>query len=125
LPTVKADAGAITQCLQNLISNAIKYGRNAGLAHIDVEAEASTDDHTVRISVVDGGPGIDSSDLPLIFEPFFRGKNARSDIPGSGLGLNLVRRLMAGQGGQVTVESKVGEGTRFTLHLPEIVESSS
>ena len=122
LPVVKADAVAVTQCLQNLISNAIKYGRRAGIAHIEVEASANAADHTVRISVIDQGLGIDSSDLPQIFEPFYRGKNARSDIPGSGLGLNLVRRLITGQGGRVTVESKVGEGTRFTMHLPEMPE---
>jgi signal transduction histidine kinase len=124
LPAVKADAGAITQCLQNLLSNAIKYGHNAGMAKIEVAAEANVEEHTVQIRVMDSGPGIDSSDLPQVFEPFFRGKNARSDIPGSGLGLNLVRRLMTGQGGRVTVESKTGEGTTFTLHLPEMMESS-
>ncbi len=124
LPRVKADERALTDCLQNLVSNALKYGEaNAG-KRIKVEARRS-DSNTVIISVADSGPGIDAADLPHIFEPFYRGRNARSDTPGSGLGLNLVRRLMTAQGGKVTVESQPSRGARFTLHLAAVVERTA
>ena len=67
----------------------------------------------------DDGPGIDPADLPHIFEPFYRGRNAMaSHTAGSGLGLSLVRHTAAGHGGRVTVESRPGQGARFTIHLP-------
>src|SRR6185436_6781970 len=121
LPKVSADERALTECLQNLLSNAMKYGRTEPLTRIQIEARRA-DINTVVVSVVDFGPGIETPDLPHIFEPFFRGKNARSDTPGSGLGLNLVRRMMNAQGGRVTVESEPGQGARFTLHLNALPE---
>jgi signal transduction histidine kinase len=125
LPMVEADERALTECLQNLLSNAMKYGRNgSAVTHIRIEARRA-DRNTVTVSVADSGPGIDPQDLPHIFEPFFRGRNARSDTPGSGLGLNLVRRTINAQGGRVTVESEPGGGARFTLHLTAIAETAS
>jgi signal transduction histidine kinase len=124
LPKVKADATALAECLQNLLSNAIKYGRNEPVTRIRIDARR-TDNNTVTISVEDAGPGIEPPDLPHIFEPFFRGRNVRSDAPGSGLGLNLVRRMMNAQGGRVTVESEPGHGARFTLHLTTVIEAVS
>jgi signal transduction histidine kinase len=125
LPMVQADERAFTECLQNLLTNAMKYGRNGSAVNqIRIEARRA-DRNTVTVSVADSGPGIDPPDLAHIFEPFFRGKNARSDTPGSGLGLNLVRRMMNAQGGRVTVESEPGQGARFTLHLTAISETES
>jgi len=124
LPKVRADERALTECLQNLLSNAIKYGRNGSHSRIRIEARRA-DSNTVVITIADSGPGIAAADLPHIFEPFFRGRNARSDTPGSGLGLNLVKRLMSAQGGHVTVESEPGNGTRFTLHLNAVHEAAS
>jgi signal transduction histidine kinase len=124
LPKVKADERALTECLQNLLSNALKYGRTEPVTRIQIEARR-TDSNTVVLSVVDFGPGIETPDLPHIFEPFFRGKNARSDTPGSGLGLNLVRRMMNAQGGRVTVQSEPGQGARFSLHLSAFSEAAS
>ena len=124
LPNVKADERALTDCLQNLLSNATKYGRMGSRSKVKVEARRS-DPNTVIISVADSGPGIDSADLPHIFEPFYRGRNARSETPGSGLGLNLVRRLMSAQGGKVTVESEPGQGARFTLYLTAVKEQTT
>src|SRR5262249_6570307 len=121
LPNVKADESALGECLQNLLSNAIKYGRTDSGTRIQIDARRA-DAHTVVVSVADSGPRIEASDLAHIFEPFFRGKNARSDTPGSGLGLNLVSRIMHAQGGRITVDSEPGAGTRFTLHLNVIQE---
>jgi signal transduction histidine kinase len=72
----------------------------------------------VQITVADRGPGIAPKDLPHIFEPFFRGKNVAGTISGAGLGLCLVERNLRALGGSVTVQSALGEGTSFTLHLP-------
>jgi signal transduction histidine kinase len=123
LPPVKADESALSECIQNLVSNAVKYGRNSSGIHIRIDARKASAD-TVLITVADSGPGIDSSDLPQVFEPFFRGKNARSDTPGSGLGLNLVSRMMDAQGGRITVESEPGKGATFTLHLAVAQEAT-
>jgi len=124
LPRVKADERALVECLQNLLANALKYGTSGGVARIEVDARRA-DPNTVVVTVADNGPGIDAADLPHIFEPFYRGKNARSDTPGSGLGLDLVRRMMQAQGGSVTVESEPGRGARFTLHLTAVPEAVS
>jgi signal transduction histidine kinase len=124
LPRVRADERAFTECLQNLLANAIKYGCCESAPRIKVEARRDGG-NTVIVSVADSGPGIDGEDLNHIFDPFFRGKNAGSDTPGSGLGLNLVRRMMSAQGGRVTVESEPGRGTRFSLHLSVISEAAS
>lgn len=122
LPPVKADESALSECIQNLVSNALKYSQTTTGIHIRLAARKASAD-TVLITVADSGPGIDSADLPQIFEPFFRGKNARSDTPGSGLGLNLVSRMMDAQGGRITVESEPGKGAAFTLHLAVAQES--
>ncbi len=124
LPPVKADESALSECIQNLVSNAVKYGRTPSGVAIRIGARRETA-NTVLITVADSGPGIDAEDLPQIFEPFFRGKNARSDMPGSGLGLNLVSRMMDAQGGRITVESESGKGAAFTLHLTVAQEATS
>jgi signal transduction histidine kinase len=73
----------------------------------------------VSITVEDRGLGIAPEDLPHVFEPFYRGQEAKSrKIHGSGLGLSLVRRTATAHGGRVAVESVPGRGTVFTLHLP-------
>src|SRR5262249_6665187 len=116
LPRVKADERAFAECLQNLLTTALKYGCSEDAARILLEARRDPNGSVV-VSVADFGPGIDTADLEHIFDPFFRGKNATSELPGSGLGLNLVHRMMNAQGGRVSVESQPGRGTRFTLHL--------
>src|SRR5690606_27662215 len=84
LPPVQADPSALSQCLQNLIANALKYGKDARWLGI----RASRDDTEVQISVTDRGTGIGPADLPHIFEPFYRSPSARiAQIPGTGLGL--------------------------------------
>jgi signal transduction histidine kinase len=73
----------------------------------------------VHVTVEDRGPGVLPSDLPHIFDPFFRGRGATErQIQGSGLGLALVRAIANAHGGHVDVVSREGSGTAFTLHLP-------
>jgi signal transduction histidine kinase len=119
LDQVVADFEALVHCLENLISNAMKYS-GAG-RRIAIQALASPDSNgrEIQIRVEDAGVGIDSKDLPHIFDAFYRGEAAVSgQIAGSGLGLSIVRDLMQAMGGAATVQTKSGAGSVFTLHLP-------
>lgn len=114
LPPVLADSRWLAHAVQNLVSNAIKYGDGKW---IGIRSEAAAGQ--ARVHVEDRGPGIDPSDLPHTFEPFYRGRNATgSQIHGVGLGLNLVKRIAEAHGGAVDVKSAPGQGARFTLSLP-------
>lgn len=115
LPRVMADPTSLTHCLANLLTNAVKFGSPGAPVTIDASHDPRKD--RVRISVHNQGPGIDVDELPHLFEPFFRGHDT-SRIPGSGLGLSLVRRMMTRQKGEVTVETEPGAGATFTLHIP-------
>jgi signal transduction histidine kinase len=119
LPLVITDPEALSKCLENLISNAMKY--SAENRWLGVHAELAPDPllREVRISVEDKGIGISASDLPHVFEPFYRGIGVRDgQVRGVGLGLYLVKRTMEAMGGGVSVSSKPGKGSVFTLHLP-------
>jgi len=121
LPPVKADAAALTQCVQNLLSNAFKYGRRGDAAHIEIFAKKDAGAREVQLSVSDDGSGIDGVDQKHLFEPFYRGVRIGSNVPGNGLGLHLVQRMMQSQGGSVTFtpSGQSGkEGAWFTLHIP-------
>ena len=124
LPQVLGDLPALSQCLQNLITNALKYGDQGRWISICASCEDSKDHHPeVRISVLDRGKGIDRSELPHIFEPFYRSPAAVADqIHGTGLGLPIAKSLAEAMGGRLSVTSEVGVGSIFTLHLPVIEE---
>ncbi len=115
VPSILGDADALRRAVGNLIHNAIKYGGDAGT----VEVRVRRADGRVEIAVSDAGPGIARQDLPHVFEPFYRGRNAtEAQIQGGGLGLSLVRHTALAHGGKITVESTPGEGTTFTRTLP-------
>jgi signal transduction histidine kinase len=115
LPSVKADSRALATCLRNLLENAMKHA--AAGQWIAIHAE--THPREIRLAVQDRGPGIPSGDRARIFHPFYRGALARkAQIPGSGLGLNLVRELMKQMGGRVTVRPNKPRGSIFVLHVP-------
>jgi len=119
LPPVLADQDALGRAVQNLIANAVKYGAAGGRLGIVVRRGSNRREPEVEIAVSDWGPGIDAEDLPHIFEPFYRGRNALDgQIHGNGLGLSLVKRIAEAHGGRLTVRSVPGDGTTFTLHLP-------
>jgi len=124
LPQVMGDLAALTQCLQNLIGNAVKYGGES--RWIGLRAFVAPAEHYIgqelRISVSDRGIGIDRSDLPHIFEPFYRSPRVNAmQIHGTGLGLSLATRIAETLGGRLSVVSELSVGSTFTLHLP-IVE---
>ena len=118
LPPLKADAAALTRCVQNLLSNAFKYGKRGEKAQIEIVAQRDGSGTELQLSVMDHGPGIDDADRKQLFEAFYRGHNVGSNIPGNGLGLHLVKRIMQAQGGRVTFNPAPYGGASFTLHIP-------
>lgn len=120
LPLVDGDLSALSQCLQNLVVNAVKYSGQSRNIAISAEIGEATDHGSgVEISVKDDGIGIAEADLAHVFEPFFRSPRAvASQIRGSGLGLSIAKRSAEASGGRLTVVSQEGVGSVFTLHLP-------
>jgi signal transduction histidine kinase len=119
LPPIIGDAAALRSAVQNLIANAVKYG--GADRWVGIKAEHATDrrQSEVRITISDHGPGISAEDLPHIFDPFYRGADAVArQVHGNGLGLSLVRRIVAAHGGRVTVTTRAGAGSAFTIALP-------
>jgi signal transduction histidine kinase len=127
LPNVMGDLPAISQCLQNLIVNAVKYsGKNRWIGISASVHDTRTNQREVRISVRDRGRGITSSELRHIFEPFYRSpKVVDEQIHGTGLGLAVARRIAHAMGGRLSVASELGVGSTFTLHLPVMLSSEA
>jgi len=110
-----AEPRALDHVLMNLVENAIKYTPPG--THVEVRVEPAED--RLRILVKDDGPGIAAHHLPRIFERFYRVDPGRSrEQGGTGLGLSIVKHLATRMEGDVTVESRLGAGTTFTLTLP-------
>jgi signal transduction histidine kinase len=115
---VRGDVAALRSAVQNLVANAIKYGGPDRWVGVRATRQSGRTGDEVRIDVSDHGHGIPPSEIPHIFEPFYRGGDAVArQIRGSGLGLSLVRRIVTAHGGRVSVASRAGE-TTFTIVLP-------
>ena len=113
--TVWADEEAVSQILENLIDNAVKYTSVGG--RIDIRCQ--TDAHQVWFEVSDNGIGIPEQELPRIFERFYRVDKARSrELGGTGLGLSIVKHLVQALHGTVQATSQPGKGTSFRVGLP-------
>ena len=107
------DSRLITQVLNNLISNAIKYSQPNPV----VKVKLFESENEILLSVRDNGIGIPKKDEQSLFQPFFRAENARQ-IQGNGLGLNIVRESVRMHGGELSFESHLGHGSTFIVHLP-------
>ncbi len=131
VPPVCADPKELRRVLSNIVENAIKYTPDGGR----IVLSASVEDSDVAINVADNGRGIPAEDLPILFDKFHRGRPARhsaavadgttnaefledADVSGVGLGLYLAQNVMQRMGGRITVQTEVGQGSTFTLHLP-------
>lgn len=121
---IRGDRIALESVFQNLVQNVIKHAVDGKYLGIIVSLEENTGKHQLRqiiIKIRDKGPGISAGEQKLLFEPFTRGKRAvEGQIPGNGIGLNLVRRIVTVHTGTVMVESKIGNGCTFIIKLPAV-----
>jgi signal transduction histidine kinase len=122
LPRVSIDPDRIKQVLTNLLSNALEHTPSTGTIRVTARVEGNC----VRVDVIDTGEGIPPQHLPFVFERFYRADPSRArSTGGSGIGLAIVKQLMQAHGGDVSVESQLGNGSRFSFTLPLPVDSSS
>jgi signal transduction histidine kinase len=110
---IQADTALLDQIVTNLVSNAIKYSGKSRRVEVTVASAAES----ATIAVRDFGIGIPEAELDQVFQRFFRASTAQG-LPGTGIGLELVRELVGLHGGRIAVESRVGEGSCFTVTLP-------
>jgi signal transduction histidine kinase len=134
VPPICADPKALRRVVSNLIENSIKYTPDGGLITVSAAREAK-DENFVVLSVADNGRGIPAEDLPVLFNKFHRGRPVRAnsttdedfledaDVSGVGLGLYLGKNVIEQMGGRITLETEVGRGSTFYLHLPLYRES--
>lgn len=113
LPEVSGDYDLLLLAIHNLLNNALKFTKPGDR----VEVRALEDGQAVVVEVADTGPGIPDEELPHVWQELYRGKGARG-VPGSGLGLALVRAIMERHGGQVNIRSRAGQGTVVSLRVP-------
>ena len=114
-PAVVADPDLLSRAVENLVSNAIKYSPGG----TEVTVSAAAEDAFLAIEVADQGYGIPAADLTRIFDKFYRVPRVEdAGVPGTGLGLSLVREIAELHGGSVTLKSEVNAGSRFTLRIP-------
>jgi cell cycle sensor histidine kinase DivJ len=115
LPEMIADKRALSQILLNLVSNAIRFTDHGGKVTLSARAEAVH----ITFAVEDNGVGISDADLERVGEPYFQAGNSYDRRQGgTGLGLSIVKGLVRLQGGELSIRSRVGEGTRVTVRLP-------
>jgi two-component system NtrC family sensor kinase len=115
LPRVLGNPPRLRQMLANLLDNAIKYTPEGGI----ISMRAHDEGEVVILNVSDSGQGIPPGDQPYIFDKFYRAANARQETSGSGLGLAIVKSIVDNHGGRIWLESRPGEGTTFTVMLPQ------
>ena len=120
LPLVMADEMALKHAIQNLLDNAVKYGtENSDWIGVAAHKIAAPNGDIVEVRISDRGTGIPKEEQSEIFNPFFRGRRAQQDqIHGTGLGLNLVKKIIEAHAGSIRVESEPGHGTSFILRIP-------
>lgn len=122
LPPVLGETDQLTQVFHNLVDNALKYGRSGtaiGITATFIARMPGTPAGALRIAVADAGDGIDAIHLPRLTERFYRADAGRSRrLGGTGLGLAIVKHIVNRHRGQLTISSRVGEGSTFTVFLP-------
>lgn len=111
---VMGDKGGLQQIFINLITNAVKFSPEQAI----VEVKVTTDEQLAHISISDQGLGIPADAIPHLFERFYRAQNVTiAEIPGSGIGLYIVKSIVDGLNGSIRVESQINQGTTFIVSL--------
>ena len=116
LPSARMDAPHIKEVLVHLLENAVKY--SSATAPIRITAEAKEKDRMLTISIADRGPGIDDFEQSLVFEKFYRGRNQRVQVHGTGMGLAICKAIVEAHGGRLGLTSQLGHGSVFYFSLP-------
>ncbi len=125
IPPVNTNAAALSQAIQNLIQNALKYSGKSRWLGLRTEKALTGHGMEARIIIEDRGVGIDEEDLAHIFEPFYRGKAAvEGQVRGTGLGLFMAREALAAMRGSISVKTVPGESSAFIIHLPTLPVSN-
>ncbi len=114
-PQVEADRDKFKQVVLNLLSNAIKYNCPKG----SVTLTATMGDREWTLSVRDTGMGIPEKSIPHLFQKFYRVGAIESKVSGTGLGLSICKQIVSAHGGSIAVDTKLGKGTTFTIHMPK------
>ena len=123
LPPIKGSKVSLGEIFNNLISNAIKYNREGGWVKAKLY---EGDEENIQAEISDNGLGIDTEHLARIFDEFYRVDGRKnSPVKGSGLGLSIVKKMVDAHGGRIKVESKLGEGTTFTISFPKIFKQQT
>jgi two-component system phosphate regulon sensor histidine kinase PhoR len=113
---INGHADSFKDLFQNLFNNAIRYNKKKG--RIKVVTEDIGD--SIRLRISDSGIGIAKDAIPKIFDEFFRSENAKKEVKiGTGLGLSIVKQIVENYGGNIDVQSTLGEGTQFTIIFPK------
>ena len=110
LPNVVGDSAALRRAVRNVVSNAVKYGGGW------LKVSARREDAFVVVRVEDRGPGIPEVERRRVFEPFYRGRSTASNVPGSGLGLSIVKDIVDSHGGKIAIRGT--EGCAIEMRLP-------
>lgn len=118
---IEGNAVLLSRAVGNLLDNAIKYTPKGGR----IQVKLGCNEGRALVSVIDNGPGIQSRDLPRVFEKFYRARAELDEVPGSGLGLSIVKTIVEQHDGQVWVESQPDVGSTFTIALPLLQNGQS
>jgi signal transduction histidine kinase len=116
------DGARIERVVANLISNAVRYSPRGGEITVNATCEQRNGQEWAVLDVSDNGVGIPPEELDRVFEPYYRGSNVAGSIGGTGVGLAGTRHIVEQHGGEISVESTMGESTTFTVRLPLILE---
>ena len=114
LPDAEFDLNLIVNVLQQLLENAAKYSPSGSPIHVSAESSGEE----LSVSVSDRGAGIDELEQALIFDKFYRGKDSRGAVQGTGMGLAIAKAVIDAHGGNIRVTSQLGHGSVFTFSVP-------
>jgi two-component system sensor histidine kinase KdpD len=114
LPRLRMDTARVKEVLVQLIDNAAKYSSPGAPIHVSAEAK----DGRLVVSVADHGPGLDDFEQSLVFDKFYRGRDHRLRVQGTGMGLAIARAIIEAHGGTIGVTSQLGHGSVFSFALP-------